>query len=71
MRLLELMIEKELNLRWIIQAFAIFTLNDKMLDLMVRAGCFGVNVAIESGNQRVMDEIVLKPLKLERIPPLI
>ena len=71
MRLLELMIEKKLNLKWIIQAFAIFTLNDKMLDLMVKAGCFGVNVAIESGNQRVMDEIVLKPVTLEKIPPLI
>lgn len=71
MRLLELMIEKQLNLKWIIQAFAIFTLNNKMLDLMVEAGCVGVNVAIESGNQRVMDEIVLKPLKLDKIPPLI
>ena len=42
-----------------------------MLDLMVEAGCVGINVAIESGNQRVMDEIVLKPVNLETVPPLI
>ena len=71
MQLLELMIEKKLNLKWIIQAFAIFTLTDKMLNLMVQAGCVGVNVAIESGNQRVMNDLVLKPLKLEKVPPLI
>ena len=67
-RTMELMIEKELDLKWIIQAFAIFTLTPKMLDLMVKAGCQGVNVAIETGNMRVMKEIVHKPIVLDRIP---
>ena len=38
---------------------------------MVRAGCIGINVTIESGSQRVMNDIVLKPSKLETVAPLI
>ena len=64
-------IQRDLGLSFIIGAFAIFKLDDEMLDLMVEAGCVGINVAIESGNQRVMDKIVLKPVKLETVPPLI
>jgi len=68
LRLLELFIEKELNVKFIIQAFAIFTLTDEMLDLMVRAGAQGINVAIESGCQRVLTDIVQKPVRLDTLP---
>jgi len=64
-------IDRDLNLKFIVGAFAIFALDDEMLDLMVRAGCTGINVAIESGSQRVMNDIVLKPIKLESVKPLI
>lgn len=64
-------IDRNLGLKFLINAFAIFKLDDEMLDLMKRAGCVGINVAIESGNQRVMNEIVLKPLELDRVKPLI
>lgn len=64
-------IDRQLNLQFVIGAFAIFAIDDEMLDLMVRAGCVGINIAIESGNQRVMNDIVLKPIKLERVEPLI
>jgi anaerobic magnesium-protoporphyrin IX monomethyl ester cyclase len=65
------LIERDLNLIFIIQAFAIFALDDEMLDLMKEAGCQGINVAIESGNQRVMNEIVLKPVRLHLVPNII
>ena len=61
-------IKKKLGLKFIIGAFAIFALDDEMLDLMAEAGCVGINVAIESGNQRVMDDVVMKPLKLTTVP---
>ena len=64
-------IDRKLGLKFLINAFAIFKLDDEMLDLMKRAGCAGINIAIESGNQRVMNEIVLKPLELDRVKPLI
>jgi len=64
-------IKQKLGLKFIIGAFAIFALDDEMLDLMVRAGCVGINVAIESGNQRVMDDVVMKPINLCSVPKLI
>ena len=71
-RLLEGMIERKLNIRWQAAAFAIFAMDDEMIDLMAAAGCTSVNCAIESGSQRVLEEIVHKPIKdLNEIPILI
>lgn len=70
-RLLELMIEKKLELPFIFGAFAVFLLTDEILALMVEAGCKGVNISVESGSQRVIDEIVHKPIKLDKIPAMI
>ena len=68
-RLFKIMIEKELNLPWVAGAFAIWLMDDEMLDLMQESGCKGVNIAIESGNERVVKEIVKKPIKnLKEIP---
>ncbi|MBU1196521.1 MAG: B12-binding domain-containing radical SAM protein [Proteobacteria bacterium] len=64
-RVLELFIEKELNMQFIIGAFAIFLLTDELLELMAKAGCVGVNVAIESGNDRILKEVIHKPVNLE------
>ncbi len=70
--LFKLMIEKELNIKWVATAFAIFLINDELLDLMKRSGCVGINIAIESGNSRVLKDIVKKPIKdLVKIPQII
>ena len=68
MKLLQEMIDTKLDIKFIIQAFAIFTITDEMLDLMKQAGCTTINVAIESGSQRVLNDIVMKPVKLHQIP---
>ncbi|MBI5741878.1 MAG: B12-binding domain-containing radical SAM protein [Nitrospirae bacterium] len=65
-RLLELMIEKRVDVKFIIGAFAVFLLNEEILDLLVKSGCVGLNVAIESGNKRVLREIVQKPVDLDK-----
>lgn len=70
-KFLNLYIEKEVNLSFIIGAFAIFLLDDETLDLLARAGCVGVNIAIESGNKRVLKEIIGKPIDLEKTTELI
>lgn len=70
--LFTLMIEKELNLKWVATAFALFLIDDELLDLMKESGCIGINVAIESGNKRVLKEIVKKPIKdLIEVPKII
>lgn len=71
-KLFKLMIEKELNLEWVGIAFALFLFTDEILDLMQQSGCKGVNVSIESGSERVLKEIVKKPIKdLKLIPEII
>ena len=66
------MVDRKLNLKWHVSSFAIFVIDDEMLDLMAAAGCIGVNVAIESGNPRVLKEIINKPIKdLYAVPKLI
>lgn len=71
-RLFTLMIEKKLELKWTAIAFALFLLTDELLDLMKDSGCTGINVAIESGNERVLKEIVKKPIKdLNLVPEII
>jgi radical SAM superfamily enzyme YgiQ (UPF0313 family) len=71
-KLFTLMIERELNLKWVGMAFALFLLTDELLELMKKSGCVGINVAIESGNERVIKEIVHKPIKdLKKVPEII
>ncbi|MBF0155533.1 MAG: radical SAM protein [Magnetococcales bacterium] len=67
--LLREMIRRQLNFKWTAASFAIWSLDDELLDLMVEAGCVGVNVAIESGNERVLREVIRKPIKnLQKVP---
>ncbi len=71
-RLFRAMIECKLGLKWIASAFALFLITDELLDLMKDSGCVGINAAIESGNARVLKEIVNKPIKnLTDIPDII
>ena len=70
--LLRQMIERKLDLKWHVSGFALFVMDDEMLDLMRDAGCVGVNVAVESGNPRVLKEIIRKPIKdLYAVPNLV
>jgi len=64
-------IDRELGLKFLLNNFAIFALDDEMRDLIVEAGCVGINNAIESSNQRVMGDVVTKPLDLTKAPGLI
>ncbi len=50
---------------------AAFTLNENILKKMKQSGCIQLNLALESGNQWVIDNLIKKPLKLEKIVPLI
>ena len=71
-RLFAEMITRKLELPWIASAFALFLITDELVNLMKESGCVGINVAIESGNERVLKEIVKKPIKnLGGIPEII
>ena len=61
--LLRRMCEEKLDIRWQAAGAAIWVLDDEFLDLMERSGCTGVTVALESGVQRVLNDIINKPIK--------
>jgi len=70
--LFEGMIERDLKLDWCMpNGVALWRLDKELLRLMKRAGCYSLTLAFESGNQRVLSTLVKKPLKLEKVPPLI
>jgi magnesium-protoporphyrin IX monomethyl ester (oxidative) cyclase len=71
-KLFDLMIERKLDLIWTVpNGIAPYALTPQLLDKMKRAGCRVVNFAIESGSQRVLKEIIKKPLNLKKVSPLI
>lgn len=65
-RILNLMIERKLDLEWKAIAVAVFHMNEEIVELMKAAGCRSVNLAIESGNPRVLKDIIKKPVDLEK-----
>ena len=61
------MIEEKLNLKWNTpNGIAVWTLDEKMLELMKESGCYEITVAVESGDEEVLKKIVKKPVDLKR-----
>ena len=70
--LFERMIEERFNFVWDTpNGTGAWTVSTAMLDLMQRSGCMHINFPIESGSQRVLKEIIRKPVKLDHVSDLI
>lgn len=52
---------------WKMAATAAFLLDDELIELMGRSGCIYADIAVESGTERVLHDIIHKPLKLEKV----
>lgn len=70
-RILEGLVERRYPLTWKTMNLAAWHLDDELLELMRRSGCHQITVSVESGSQRVLREIIRKPLKLGIVPPLV
>lgn len=71
-QLFQMMKEANLGLEWDTpNGVAVFALDNDLLDLMKSSGCYRVNLAIESADQGVIDKIIKKPVKLDKVLPLI
>lgn len=57
---------KKFNVKWKMIATAAFLLDDELIELMKESGCIYVDIAIESGCERILHDIIKKPLKLEK-----
>lgn len=66
-KLLKLMIEKKLNLKWKATGVYLPAMDEEIFALMSQSGCELLNIAIESGNERVLKDIIHKPVKLKDV----
>ena len=49
----------------------IWALDEEAILLMQRSGCIRIGFPVESGSQRVLDKVIKKPLKLDKVKRLI
>jgi len=65
------MIDRDLIMPWTSIATAVFRLDPELIDLMVESGCRYIDIAIESGTERVTRDIVLKPLNFDHAKKMV
>lgn len=60
------------NLKWSTpNGLYIETLDSELLEAMRAAGCWAVSLAVESGSQRLLREVIKKPLDLDKVSPCV
>jgi len=61
-------IDRKLDIVWNTpNGVAVWTLDEEMLRLMKASGCYALTLAIESGDQDVLTNVIKKPLQLEQV----
>ena len=64
MEIFQGMIDNKLDLPWLAIAVSAFKLDEELIKLMGKSGCIYINIAIESGTERVLKKIIKKPINL-------
>lgn len=59
------------DIRWKVANGSIWHVDDALLELMHAAGCRRINFSVESGSQRVLREIIHKPVQLDKFGPVV
>jgi len=59
------------GLAWKAASVAAWQLDDELLETMKNSGCEQITISVESGSQRVLTDIIRKPLKLDVIPGIV
>lgn len=71
-KILNTFIERKYNLKWQLANVAMWHLDDRLLELMKKSGCTAISPSVESGNPRVLRDLIRKPLKiLEKTPHVV
>lgn len=65
------LIERAYDLQWKPVNIATYALDDELLEMMASAGCYQLTLAIESGCDRVLSQLMRKPLKTEQVEPVV
>jgi len=65
-------IEKKWNIYWAVpNGIALWSIDKALIPKMKKSGCYYLSLGIESGDQDVLDKLIKKPLKLNRIKYLV
>jgi len=64
-------IERGFELKWKAMNLSVVNLDEELIDLIKKSGCDSIDLAIESGSERVLSKLMHKPVKLSRMPQLI
>jgi len=71
-RLLTRIVDEKLNFHWFCGGgMAVYMLDKALLDLMRQSGCYRLHLAVESGSQRILTDIMKKPIRLSKIPGIL
>lgn len=71
-RIFQGLLEKNLDIAWTApNGVALWALDFELIRLMKKSGCRHLALGIESGEQEVLDKIIKKPLRLEKVKPLV
>ncbi|MDO8603597.1 MAG: radical SAM protein [Candidatus Omnitrophota bacterium] len=60
------MIDRDIAMPWASIAVAVFKLDEELIKLMKASGCEYIDIAIESGTERVLKKIIKKPVNFEQ-----
>ncbi|MDD4910433.1 MAG: cobalamin-dependent protein [Candidatus Omnitrophica bacterium] len=68
----DLMIKEKMGFKWDTpNGVAAFSLDEPTIDKMQAAGCYKLNIAVESGSEDVLKNILKKPVDLKKVKSLI
>jgi radical SAM superfamily enzyme YgiQ (UPF0313 family) len=71
-KILDGIIEKKWDISWTTpNGIAIFALDANVLEKIKKSGCNSITLAIESGSQRVLTQIIKKPLKISKVEEVV
>jgi anaerobic magnesium-protoporphyrin IX monomethyl ester cyclase len=69
---LDAMIASGFNIVWDTpNGISAWVLNERIISKIAQSGCYRLNIAMESGNQWVLDHIINKPVKIDKLPELV
>jgi anaerobic magnesium-protoporphyrin IX monomethyl ester cyclase len=66
------LIDRKLDVVWTVPTgLALWAVDDELLALMKKSGCYKLFVAVESGDEHMLKEVIRKPLDLKKVKPLV